>query len=90
MTQSSNAIENEFVIPNAENLLNLGPGCFVRVAHEAENVWVEITEGKDQQLVGIAHPELSDGDSAVAADTQMQVKVEKINALGCNRYCYCD
>jgi hypothetical protein len=87
---NNNAVADEFVVPDDEKLMNLGPGCFVRVAYESKNMWVEITAVEDKQFKGIMHPELDDESSTVAANTLAQVPVKHINALGCDRYCYCD
>lgn len=90
MTQSNNAAKDQYVVPDCENLKNLGPGCFVRIVCQSKNMWVEITAADGAQLKGVAHPELDDGGLAIAADTPVKLQAEQINALGCDRYCYCD
>ena len=95
MSQSSYVVEDDFVKPSCKNLSNIGPGCFVRIEHNADSVWIEITGTDDDgQLQGIMHPELSGEKSttanSVATGTVVKLKAEQVNALGCNRYCYCD
>lgn len=90
MSQFGNAVKDEFVVPDDEKLKNLGPGCFVRVAYESKNMWVEITTLEGQTYKGVVHPELNEEGLNVAANSVVKLRAEHINALGCDRFCYCD
>ena len=90
MSQLSNQGSDDFVVPNAENLKSLGCGCFVRVMQDSENIWVEITAIEDQFIQGVVHPELNEGSQSLAANSVIQARMDQINAMGCDRYCYCD
>lgn len=92
MNECCSAVEDPFVVPDSENVKNLGPGCFVRVRHQSDNIWVEITAEEDGELRGVLHPELSGETVASLAADQVAVRLQirQINALGCGRYCYCD
>lgn len=86
-------VENDFVAPDAEKLANLGPGCFVRIEYQTSCVWVEITRVDGKQFRGILHPELSKEQRTSLLQKQgaeVSLAAEQINALGCDRYCYCD
>lgn len=93
MSLSNAATDNSFVVPNSENLKGIGPGCFVRVAHQSQNVWVEITDVVGEQCQGVvipmAKPEAA-AASSVVTNTVVRLQKEQINALGCDRFCYCD
>lgn len=95
MNQCSEQVVDEFVMPNEENLKNLGTGCFVRVAYDSDNVWVEVTSVKGRKITGQVHAELNESSdsascSSIAANSIVELHPESINALGCDRYCYCD
>jgi hypothetical protein len=93
MSECSGAVKESYVVPDCENIRNLGPGCFVRIQKQSENVWVEITSGEGDRFSGIMHPELSGSavaKSASAEDMAVILDARQINALGCERFCYCD
>ncbi len=90
MSQNSIAVDDKFVAPNEENIKNLAPGCFVRVQYQSQNMWVEITDVDDEQFQGVLQPEPCDGGALQVANTVVHLQTEQINALGCDRYCYCD
>lgn len=84
---------DSYVVPDSENIQNLAPGCFVRIKKQSENIWVEITEGEGGRFRGIAHPELTGtaaAESLSAEDRTVVLEARQINALGCERFCYCD
>lgn len=87
MSQQDVAEDNSFVVPDETRLSDLGPGCFVRVRYQAQNMWVEITEMHGVQFQGRVHSELG---AEPTIDVKQQWHINDINALGCNRYCACD
>ena len=86
----SEQVVDEFVVPNEENLRNLGSGCFVRVAYEANNVWLELTAVDGHKITGVMHEELNESCPGLTGNSVVESVTENINALGCDRYCYCD
>jgi hypothetical protein len=93
MSECCSPIKDSYVVPDSENIHNLGPGCFVRIKRHSEDIWVEITDGADGRFQGIMHPELTGSTVAKgASETEMTIDLEarQINALGCDRFCYCD
>lgn len=93
MSECCSPVKDSYVVPDGENIHNLGPGCFVRIKLQSEDVWVEITDGTDGQFQGVIHPELTGTASAKgSSDKEMTIQLEarQINALGCDRFCYCD
>ena len=86
----SEQVVDEFVVPNEENLRNLGRGCFVRVAVGSNNVWLELTEVDGRKITGVVHEELNEACPGLTVNSVIESDAGSINALGCDRYCYCD
>lgn len=93
MSSNCSNAANDFVKPNCHNLANMGPGCFVRIEHGSACLWVEITEVENTGYKGKLHPELAEETKerfAQAKGAEVHVEPHQVNALGCDRYCYCD
>lgn len=88
MSRCPSAAESYFVEPTPDRLQNLGSGCYVQINHGGSCCWVELTGGRAGEYVGVIHPELSE-DKAGCGE-QVCVRAEQVNALGCDRYCFCD
>jgi len=94
MSECCSPLKEPYVLPDNEKIKNLGPGCFVRILRQSENVWVEITDGTDGRFQGVIHHELTEGAATeqrtADKDKTVQLEARQINALGCDRFCYCD
>lgn len=79
-----------YVIPTEELINNLGPGCYVQVERQGDNVWVEIDDVINFGFIGTVHRELSGNNSNASKEhVQIAFHPSEITLLGCNRYCFC-
>jgi len=85
---------SKFVAATPANLQVLAPGCFAQISDSrCEAVWVEILDGEiNGTYTGVVHSELSSDDSSDVYKNHQRVSfpADRIQHLGCNRYCFCD
>jgi hypothetical protein len=80
-----------FPVPSEEQLQNLGAGCFVQIAKNAECYWVEIDGEEGELLTGVIHPELASSDCQYTHESNERVSFSRkqVKYVGCDRYCFC-
>jgi len=91
MTNNTNNAECTSCAPDAQELENLGPGCYVQVKDGESCYWVEITEMAGDDFSGVLHCELGGSDCVPTAKTKSigQFTKNQIVNLGCDNYCWC-
>ena len=92
MGKCVNTQQDAFTEPTPQRLEGLGPGCYVQIHQGEQCEWVELTDAKGDECVGISHPALSASDTdgqTRTASKDLRFRKDQIIALGCDRYCFC-
>lgn len=85
-------MNQKYVVPDEEQLENLGAGCFVQISKNNNCFWVEIDGEEGETLTGVVHAELADDEcqcSGIASNDRVSFSRDQVKHVGCDRYCFC-
>lgn len=80
---------HQYVVPNASQLRNIGPGCFAQIHAQDDNLWVEIQSENDGVLTGILHCVEPGRECAYHNHDTVSFTRDQVRFLGCDRFCFC-
>jgi len=91
ITEEADIERNGFVPATEEGLKHLAPGCYVLIRLDDSFSWAEILAINGETVVGRLHGELSKRSRPDKHPSSRAVyfRREQIEALGCERYCWC-
>jgi len=80
---------HDYVVPNATQLRNLGPGCFAQIHASDDNFWVEIESEDKGVFTGVVHCIEPGSGHMHCNNEKVSFTADQIRYLGCDRFCFC-